>query len=80
MGYFNKEDLENKEVSYDREDIEQNKQGTLKNFSSEKDKLTQQSLELEKKNYFARYGNKKRDRLYEYEAEQEETDDLKYGR
>lgn len=36
--------------------------------------------EMERR-YFARYGNKEKARLYEYEDEQmEETDDLGYGR
>lgn len=78
MGHFSKEDLENQERNFDREEIEQSSK--IENFSTKKDKIAQQSLELEKKKYFARYGNKDRTRLYEYEEEQEETDDLGYGR
>lgn len=78
MGHFSKENLENQERNFDREEIEQSSK--IENFSTKKDKIAQQRLELEKKKYFARYGNKNKARLYEYEEEQEETDDLRYGR
>lgn len=78
MGYFSKEDLENQERNFDREELDQSNK--IENFSTKKDKIAQQMLELEKKKYFARYGNKDRTRLYECEEEQEETDDLRYGR